>query len=83
MVHLKMGNSLKGKNLLAEVANTFLYEQFLIVWKITIIAFGDLHLVFNYCFITYVRNCVMGATPMLTSVLLTVYSRREKSLLAK
>ena len=29
----KMGTSLIGKNLLPEGANTFLYEQFLIVWK--------------------------------------------------
>ena len=34
----KMGTSLKGKNLLLEVANSFFYEQFLIVWKITITA---------------------------------------------
>ena len=31
----KMGTSLKGKNSLSEGANSFLYEQFLIVWKIT------------------------------------------------
>ena len=30
----KMGTSLKGKNLLPEGANSFLYEQFLVVWKI-------------------------------------------------
>ena len=29
------GTSLKGKNLLPEGANSFLYEQFLKVWKIT------------------------------------------------
>ena len=32
----KMGTSLSGKNLLPEGANSFLYEQFLIVWKITL-----------------------------------------------
>ena len=31
----KMETSLKEKNLLPEGANSFLYEQFLIVWKIT------------------------------------------------
>ena len=30
----KLRTSLKGKNLLPEGANSFLYEQFLIVWKI-------------------------------------------------
>ena len=38
----KMGTSLKGKNLLPEGANSFLYEQFFIVWKITIITLSDL-----------------------------------------
>ena len=32
----KMGTSLKGKNLLPEGANSFLKEQFLKVWKITL-----------------------------------------------
>ena len=31
----KMGPSLKGKNLPKEGANSFLQEQFLMVWKIT------------------------------------------------
>ena len=31
----KMRTSLKGKNLLPKGANSFLYEQFLMVWKIT------------------------------------------------
>ena len=40
----KMGTSLKDKNLLPEGANSFLYEKFLIVWKITfiIITLSDL-----------------------------------------
>ena len=29
----KMETSLKGKNLLPDGVNSFLYEQFLIVWK--------------------------------------------------
>ena len=33
---LKMGTSLNGKNLLPEGSNSFLYKQFLIVWKITL-----------------------------------------------
>ena len=38
----KMGTSLKGKNLPPEGANSFLYEQFLLVWKNTITTLGDL-----------------------------------------
>ena len=34
--------ALKGKNLLPEGANSFLYEKFLIVWKITFITLSDL-----------------------------------------
>ena len=41
-VPFQMGTSLKGKNLLPEGANSFLYEQFLIVWKITFTTLGDL-----------------------------------------
>ena len=37
-----MGISLKGKNLHPEGANPFLYEQFLIVWKITFITLSNL-----------------------------------------
>ena len=33
----KMGTSLKGKNLLPWGANSFLYDQFFMVWKITFI----------------------------------------------
>ena len=33
-IPFQMGTSLKGKNLLTEGANSILYEQFLIVWKI-------------------------------------------------
>ena len=36
-VPFQMGTSLKGKNLLPEGANSFLYQQFLIVSKITFI----------------------------------------------
>ena len=36
------GNSLKGKSLLREGADSFLYEQYLIVWKITFITLSDL-----------------------------------------
>ena len=41
-VLFKMGTSLKGKNLLPEGANSFLYEQLLIVLKITFITLSDL-----------------------------------------
>ena len=41
-VPFQKGTSLKGKNLLPDGANSFLYEQFLIVWKITFITFSDL-----------------------------------------
>ena len=36
------GNSLKEKNLFPEGVNSFLYEQFLIVWKIILITLSDL-----------------------------------------
>ena len=41
-VPFQMGTSLKGKNLLPEGANSFLYEQFYRVWKITFITLSDL-----------------------------------------
>ena len=41
-VPFQMGTSLKGKNLLLGGANSFLYEQFHIVWKITFITLSDL-----------------------------------------
>ena len=41
-VPFQMGTSLKGKNLLPLGANSFLYEQFLKVWKITFITLSDL-----------------------------------------
>ena len=41
-VPFQMETSLKGKNLLPEGANSFLYEQFLIVWKIAFITLSDL-----------------------------------------
>ena len=34
-IPFQIGTSLIGQNLLPEGANSFLYEQFLIVWKIT------------------------------------------------
>ena len=37
----EMGTSLKGKNLLPEGANSFLLEQFLMVWKVTFTTLGD------------------------------------------
>ena len=55
----KMGTSLKGKNLLPEGANSFLYEQFLLVWEIIFTTLGDLPCMCSI-FITHVRNCVMG-----------------------
>ena len=41
-VPFQMGTSLKGKNLLPLEANSFLYEQFLIVQKISFITLSDL-----------------------------------------
>ena len=41
-VPFQIGTSIKGKNLLPGGANSFLYEQFLIVWKITFITLSDL-----------------------------------------
>ena len=41
-VPFQLGTSLKGKNLLPGGANSFLYEQFLIVWTITFTTFSDL-----------------------------------------
>ena len=37
----KIGTSLKGKNLLPEGANSFLYEQFPRLWKITFTTLGE------------------------------------------
>ena len=39
---LLMVTSLKGKNLLPEVANSFHNEKFLMEWKITFTTLGDL-----------------------------------------
>ena len=58
-----MGTSLKGKTLLPDGANSFLYEQFLIVWKISFITLSDLPGMYNFLLRTCV-TCVMGATPM-------------------
>ena len=62
-IPFKMGTSLK-KNLLPEGANSFLYEQFLIVWKITFITSSDLPWMLPFLLRTCVI-CVMGATPLL------------------
>ena len=63
-VPFQMGTSLKGKNLLPEGANSFLYEQFLIVsWKITFITLSDLPLMLLFLLRTCVTS-VMGAMPM-------------------
>ena len=59
----EMGTSLKGKNSLPEGANSFLYEQFLIVWKITFIILNDLPWML-LCLLRTCVTCVMGATPM-------------------
>ena len=55
---LKMETSLKEKNLLPEGANSFLYEQFLIVWKITFITLSDpaWMLLFFITHLRYLRN---------------------------
>ena len=54
----KMGISLYGKNLLPEGANSFLYEQFLIIWKITFTTLS--YLPFVLLFISHVRNLRNG-----------------------
>ena len=54
-----MGTSLKGKNLLPEGANSFLYEQFLIVRKITFIALIKPSLNVTII-ITHMRNLLNG-----------------------
>ena len=62
-VPFQMGTSHKGKNLLSEGANSFLYEQFLIVWKVTFITLSDLPRMLVILLCTCV-TCIMGATPM-------------------
>ena len=59
----KTGTSLKGKNLLPEGANSFLYDQYLIVWKITFITLSDLPWMLLFL-LRRCATCVMGATPM-------------------
>ena len=58
-----MGTFLKGKNLLPEGANSFLYEQFLVEWKITFIILSDLPLILLFLLCMCV-TWVIGATPM-------------------
>ena len=62
-VPFQIGTSLKGKNLLPQGANSFLFEQFLIVWKVNIITLSDLPWMLLSLLPTCVI-CVMGATPM-------------------
>ena len=62
MYLFKKGTSLKGKNMLTEGANSFLYEQFLIVWKLLLPHKVTPPLSFTI-FIMHVRNCVIGVTP--------------------
>ena len=59
-----IGTSLKGKNLLPEGATSIVEEQFLMTWKNHFyhVRWPPLDVTI---FITHVRNCVMGATPML------------------
>ena len=62
-VPFQMGPSLKGKNLLSEGANSFLYEQVPIVWKITFITISDL----PWMLLFLLHSCVTsltGAMPM-------------------
>ena len=59
----KIRTSLKGKNLLQAGANSFLYEQFLRVWKITFTTLGYLPWMLLFLLRTCV-GCIMGATPM-------------------
>ena len=60
-IPFQSGTSLKGKNLLPEVANSFLYEQFLIVLKIITLSDLPWMLLFLLCMCV---TCVMGTTPM-------------------
>ena len=64
----KMRTSLKGNNLLLkfpEGVNSFLYEQFLLVWKITFITLSDLPWMLLFLLRTCI-TCVIGATPMVS-----------------
>ena len=54
-----MGTALKRKNSLPEGANSFLKQQFLMVYHIRL---PPLNVTI---FITHVRNCVMVVTPIL------------------
>ena len=62
-VPFQIGTSLKGKNLLPEGANSFLYEQFLVVWEITFNTLGKLPRVLLFLLRTCVY-CVIETTPM-------------------
>ena len=65
---IPFGTSLKGKSLLPEGANSFFYEQFPIVWKITFITLSDLPWMLLFLLCKWV-TCVMDATPMKSVVL--------------
>ena len=58
-----MGTSLKRKTSLPEGANSFLYEQFIIVWKITSITLSDLPRMLLFL-LRLCLTCVMGAMLM-------------------
>ena len=59
----KIGTSLKRKNLLPKEAISFLFEQFIRVWKITFTTSGYLSWMLLFLLRTCV-GCVMGATPI-------------------
>ena len=63
-VPFQIGTSLKGKNLLLSGANSFLYEQFLIIWKISFITLSYIPRMLLFLLRMCVA-CIMGATPML------------------
>ena len=62
-----MATSLKGKNLLPEGKNLFLYEQFLMVWKITFTTLSHLPWMLSFFLLRTCVTCVMGATPRVAS----------------
>ena len=60
-VPFQIRTSLKRKILLPKGANSFLYEQFLTVWKISFITLSDLPRMLLFLLRSCV-TCVMGAT---------------------
>ena len=72
-----MGTSLKGKNSLPEGANSFLYEKSLWYEK----RYNHAHLVISIeCeqFSTQVRNCIMGAKPMINLAKACTIGRKSR-----